>query len=367
MRLSHFAAFAPVCPVCRVGEHAHPLTLAAVMAGAAGEVTGGILHCSNPACQHEFPVVDGIPLIVPDLSRLLAERGVEFFTRDDLDPTLQGLLGDGLGPDSWFGVLRQTLSTYGWDAYADLDPEEVPPVPGAPAPGAARRCLERLLALVGAAATDSEDGALALDLGCATGRTSFDLATASPGALVLGIDSSPALLRVAQQALRGEVSYPRRRIGMVHDVRRFQVDLAGAERVDFWACDAQALPFRGETVALVSALNILDCVPEPRRLLAQIEAVLKPGGRALFATPYDWSTRATPVETWIGGHSQRAAHKGAAEPFLRQLLTPGSHPQSLNDLHIATEELNWPWTTRLHERSAVSYLAHLFTVEKSAA
>ena len=98
-------------------------------------------------------------------------------------------------------------------------------------------------------------------------------------------------------ALHGTVSYPRRRIGVVHDRRRFAVSPVGAERVDFWACDAIALPFAAASSDLVAAANVLDCVAEPRRLLASLADVLRHDSRLLLATPYDRSIGATPMET----------------------------------------------------------------------
>jgi SAM-dependent methyltransferase len=318
-----------------------------------------MLHCPNPVCQHEFPIIDGIPLIVPELQKLLAERGIELLVRDDLDPLLEGLLGDAIGPGTWFDSMRQTESTYAWDGWADLDPLEPPPDDG-PLPGAVRRCLGRLLDMAGPVGKAER----VLDIGCAAGRGAFVLAAQCPDARVLGIDLNLGMLRLARRAAQGEVSYPRRRIGLVFDRHRFPVALPGRERIDFWACDALALPFPPASIDLAVALNLLDCVPEPRRLLAEAAEVLRAGGRLLLATPYDWNTRATPVETWIGGHSQRADHGGAAEPFLRVLLTEGAHPQSVPGLRILGEVANWPWQTRLHDRGTVSYRSHLLAVAR---
>ena len=364
MHRRHFAAFAPHCPRCaRAGQGRHPLLLADIRAERKDDVLAGILHCPNPSCRHEYPILDGIPVIVPELRALLGERAIEILLRADLDATLESLIGDALGPDTWFDMLRQTLSTYGWDGWADLDPLEVTP-DGAAKPGAVRRCLDRLLALAGPVTMPA---ARVLDLGCGAGRTAFDLAARHPEALVLGIDVSLGLLRLAQGAARGEIRYPRRRIGLVYDQRLFPVALKGAGRVDFWACDALALPFAPASVDLAAALNLLDCVAEPRRLLAGLAETVRPGGQVLLATPYDWSPRATPVETWIGGHSQRADHAGAGEPFLRALLTETAHPQSVPGLRLLGEVLDWPWQTRLHDRGAVLYRAHLLALERSGA
>ena len=180
-------------------------------------VLAGILHCPDPACRHEYPIIDGIPIIVPALRPLLAERGIELLMRDDLDPALESLIGDALGPGSWLDAMRQTVSTYAWDGWADLDPAEAPPGDG-PRPGAGRRCLARLLELAGPMTMGR-----ALDIGCGAGRTAFDLAARHPDALVLGIDINLALLRLARRAAAGILSYPRRRIGLVYDRRCFAV------------------------------------------------------------------------------------------------------------------------------------------------
>jgi SAM-dependent methyltransferase len=331
------------------------LVLGSELAATAEEVEAGILHCSNEECRHEYPILDGIPLIVPELRRLLAERGVELLLREDLDPSLESLLGDAIGPDSWFDSLRQIVSTYAWDGYADLDLEEGSR-PEGPRPGAARRALERLLKLAGA----SPPG-LVLDAGCGAGRTSFALAAARPDALVLGCDIHLALLRLARRTARtGRVSYTRRRVGLVYDRREFAATLPGAERVDFWACDAGCLPFAPAGLALIAALNLVDCVTDPAALLAGLGAQLAPGGRLLLATPYDWATRATPVEQWLGGHSQRGPHAGAAEPQMRALIA------GLPGLRLLAEEPDMPWHTRLHDRASVAYRTHLLVAERGA-
>lgn len=359
MRRAHFAAWAPHCPVCARDRGATPpLGLADGFSEYQDDVLAGILVCADAACRHEYPIVDGVPIIMAELRRHLGERAIELLLRDDLDPAILGLIGDALGPDCWFDVVRQGVSTYAWDAYADLDPLEAV---GEPRPGAARRCLSVLFDL--ARPWDATSARRVLDLGCAGGRTSFDLAEAGD-ALVLGIDGNLALLRLARRvATTGAGSYARRRLGIVYDERRFAADLPGRERVDFWACDAAALPFAAANADLVVALNLLDCVPDPHRLLVSMAGALRPDGALLLGTPFDWSTRATPVEAWIGGHSQRGAGEGAAEPLVRALLTAGAHPLSLEGL-LVHATADHAWHTRLHERSAVLYRSQLMAVRR---
>lgn len=152
----------------------------------------------------------------------------------------------------------------------------------------------------------------------------------------------------------------------MYERREFSVEFAHPENVDFWACDATALPLPAGVVSLAVNMNVLDCVQAPRDLLVSLGRVLKPGGQAVLACPYDWSPAATPLEAWLGGHSQRASPAGSCETVLRSLLTPGAHPGSVDTLKLAAERDDLPWHVRLHERSTMTYKLHLVVAEKIA-
>lgn len=51
------------------------------------------------------------------------------------------------------------------------------------------------------------------------------------------------------------------------------------------AVDAQALPFADESFANVVGMDVLHHIERPRRLFAETERVLKPGGRIIFVEP----------------------------------------------------------------------------------
>ena len=347
-----------MCPVCRGAGDGRRVELAWSREDDAGHVVQGILRCTGTDCLSEYPIVDGIPLLVRNLREHVARDIGHIQARDDLCAEIESVLGDCCGPGSPFDTTRQQLSGYAWDHWADLDPEESAADP-AWAPGGAVRLLDEALACAG----PLPDGPL-LDAGCATGRAAFALAARFDGP-VLGVDLNVAMLRVAAGALRdARVRYPRRRVGLVYDRREFPVALPGAERVDFWACDAADLPFRDATFAAIAGLNLLDSVHSPADVLASVARCLMPGGKALLACPYDWSPGATAVEAWVGGHSQRGEHRGASEPVLRALLTAGAHPASIGGLRIVAEAPAVPWRVRLHERAAVDYRTHLLVVEK---
>lgn len=353
MKRTHFEALRPVCPRCRAEGRTAAVDLVDVTLGESDDVLQGRLVCSDPACSQEYPILDGIPIIVPDVRSYVADHHPHLLQRDDLSPLVESLIGDCCGPGALFNATREHLSSYASSHYGDLDPQ------GGAADG---NSMLDLLAKGIELAGDVPEGA-AVDVGCAVGRSTFALAERRKG-LVLGVDLSFSMLRVAATVLReGVVRYPRRRVGLVYERREFSVSLAGAERVDFWCCDALALPFGDASFALASSLNVLDCVSSPRDHLVNLAQVLAPGGKALIATPYDWSPGATPVESWLGGHSQRGEPGGSSEETLRALLTDGAHPAFVPGLRITAEASDVPWSVRIHDRHTAKFSVHLAVAE----
>jgi SAM-dependent methyltransferase len=334
-----------------------------------GSVIEGLLQCGSPECRREYPVIDGVPLLIAGIRAWLGGSLARVTARDDLSPEIESLLGDCAGPGSDHDNARRELSTYAWDHWGDLDEERSPAA--APAPGSATALLGAMLERAGGALGALPDGPV-LDLGCATGRTTFELAAAS-GRHALGVDLNFPMLRTAQRVLtEGVARYPLRRIGVVYDRREHPAAPPRREHVDFWAADAADLPFADGAAALIVSLNVLDCVQSPRDALAELARVLAPGGVALVTTPYDWSPGATPYEQWLGGHSQRGETEGAGEPVLRALLnsgldsglTPGAHPAAVEGLEILAEAEDLPWHLRLHDRSTVEYRVHGLVLRK---
>ena len=92
----------------------------------------GLLICSNPECLCEFPIIDGIPIIVANVRAYIAQNVQAIMSRTDLSDTMESLLGDCCGSESNFNTQRQYLSTYTTDHYGDLDPQEQDRQPASP-------------------------------------------------------------------------------------------------------------------------------------------------------------------------------------------------------------------------------------------
>lgn len=348
-----------MCPTCRGQQEGvtHPLWIREIHSEQGPHILQGVLECSNPVCRREYPVLDGIPMLVAALRTHVEHNALGILLRDDLSPRLESILGDCAGPNSPLDVLRQHISHYAADHYGDLDPD----LSDAQRQSAAGilRLLGRGLELLGEVPAGP-----VLDMGCSVGRTSFELASQT-GDLVVGMDLNFSMLRVAARVLReGRVRYGRRRVGVVYDRREYDVELAGADRVDFWQCDALALPFELNHFGLISSLNLLDCLPFPVSHIHSLPELMRPEGRAMVATPYDWSPAATAVEAWIGGHSQRGPERGASEVFMQRLLEGGEGVAGVG-LKVLAEDLNVPWAVRLHDRSTSHYESHVMVIGKA--
>ena len=147
----------------------------------------------------------------------------------------------------------------------------------------------------------------ALDIGCAVGRASFELARGYQE--VLGVDLSRAFIDAAE-ALRhdGELRYFRKDEGKLGATLNAMVDPAiDRSRVSFRQADACSLPAELVDFDAVLLANLLCRLPSPKSLLGRLGGPLglvKPGGLLAIFSPYSWLESFTPPEAWLGGYEQ---------------------------------------------------------------
>ena len=102
-----------------------------------------------------------------------------------------------------------------------------------------------------------------LDLGCGAGT---DLLIAAqmvgPSGHVIGVDMTPGMLRAAAESAR---------------------EMGVAERVELHESLIESLPLPDGEVDIVISNGVIDLVPDKDAVFAEIDRVLKPGGRLQFA------------------------------------------------------------------------------------
>ena len=148
--------------------------------------------------------------------------------------------------------------------------------------------------------------ARALDLGCAVGRSSFELARYCPE--VQAIDYSEAFIQAARTLQQnGFLDYKIKQMANleVSAVARLPAGI-DPQRVHFAVGDAHCDPQQFEPFDVVHAANLLCRMSNPGRLINRLPDLVKPGGQLILATPHTWLEEFTPPANWPGAsHGQK--------------------------------------------------------------
>jgi len=359
LRLTHFETLKPICPRCKCsGNRISDLQLAHVYKELNAIILEGIIACSNQQCSQHYPIIQGVPILMPNLNEYVKNNLFSISTNHNLNPNIESILGDASGARSEYNNIRHFLSTYCWDHYGDLAPEnEFSPQPK-PHQSEIANLLNTGLALF----RDTQESPQ-LDIGCAVGRSTFSLADKTPG-LTLGIDINFSNLLIGQQILlNNQIQFPLKQYGVAFQSHNFEVSFEHQHFVDFWACNALAMPFRDESFSCVSALNVLDVVPHPHNFLFSANNILAKNGSFLFSSPYDWSPPVN-LENWIGGKGMNGLCETESDELLRQYFSTDSRSGTFPKLKMIDEVKHHPWKVRIHKRRTVNYDVHIIAGKK---
>ncbi|PSF13305.1 putative 4-mercaptohistidine N1-methyltransferase [Marinobacter fuscus] len=185
-------------------------------------------------------------------------------------------------------------------------------------------------------ALDGRPTCRALDIGCAVGRTSLELARQFDH--VDGVDYSEAFVRQCRDVItQGVARYARPEEGelvsyQARSLASLELDDA-ARRVAFHQGDACNLGDDYRDYDLVLAGNLIDRLYKPRLFLEQIHERINDLGLLLIASPYTWLEEYTPKAEWLGGYlrdgqpvSTLDGLKECLSPHFRLLAEPRSLP-----------------------------------------
>lgn len=165
------------------------------------------------------------------------------------------------------------------------------------------RCAQKIMET--AASVGAGRGA-ALDLGCAVGGASFELASASDGyESVVGVDFSDAFIQLAQQLQNeGQVQY---KVMLEGDKQEELQALVPAHvdrsRLQFMQGDATNLsqPWAAAQYDAVLMGNLLCRLPQPRAVLQSMAELVAPKGVLMLTSPFSWKPEFCAREEWLGG------------------------------------------------------------------
>lgn len=144
-----------------------------------------------------------------------------------------------------------------------------------------------------------------LDLGCAVGRTSFELSKYFES--VTGLDFSARFIQVGTHLQEGgHISYRSVIEGDIAEIKAVDLKTLGyeqtASKIEFKQADACNLKAHFTDYDLVIASNLIDRLYEPARFLEDIKHRVNSGGTLVICSPYTWLEEFTAKEHWLGGY-----------------------------------------------------------------
>jgi putative 4-mercaptohistidine N1-methyltranferase len=142
--------------------------------------------------------------------------------------------------------------------------------------------------------------ARALDLGCAVGRSSFELSRYCQQ--VVGIDNSKTFIAAAKQIQQeGRLGYTIAEEGGQQGMRLAEIpSKAFPNRVEFRCFDVMDLPQELNSFDIVLAANLICRLSNPQAFLKQLSALVVSKGQLILTSPYSWLEEFTPRASWLG-------------------------------------------------------------------
>jgi putative 4-mercaptohistidine N1-methyltranferase len=147
-----------------------------------------------------------------------------------------------------------------------------------------------------------------LDVGCAVGRSTFELARHC--STVKGIDFSASFIEAGNKLIgAGELPYRFLEEGDHYKEAIASVSLSERQKVEFEVGDACDLASSLGSFDVLHAANLICRLPDPMLFLNRLPELVKPGGQLLLATPFTWLAEYTRREKWLGSGDSMEALK----------------------------------------------------------
>ncbi|NTW42039.1 MAG: methyltransferase domain-containing protein [Cellulomonadaceae bacterium] len=165
-----------------------------------------------------------------------------------------------------------------------------------------------------------------LDVGCGPGSITADLARHVAPGEVVGVDTSAAVLPLAQA----------------------YADEAGVDNVTFRQADATALPFDDDSFDVVHAHQVLQHLQDPVAALREMRRVTRPGGLvAVRDADYEamtWYPPSAGLDEWLALYHEVAAANGA-EPDAGRHLVHWAHEAGFDPADLTPGAGVWCYAT----------------------
>ena len=149
-------------------------------------------------------------------------------------------------------------------------------------------------------------GGRALDLGCAVGCSSFELARHFPEVIGIDYSSRASIAAACELRANGQLAYRCAEEGdLSTDLLATMPSEIDRSRAQFERGDAMELRADLGTFDAVLLANLIDRLRDPHRCLERLPSLVNPGGQVVIASPYTWLPEFTPREKLDRGQNAR--------------------------------------------------------------
>jgi putative 4-mercaptohistidine N1-methyltranferase len=193
------------------------------------------------------------------------------------------------------------------------------------------RCVSDFLPAIGSVER-------ALDLGCAVGRSTFELSRWAGE--VVGIDLSQRFIAAANRVRETglvEINRPEEGELITRLTRELPRDL-NRERCRFETGDATALRTNIGRFDVVLAANLIDRVQSPADLLNSFARLVQSGGYLILSSPYTWLEEFTSKSNWLGGRYDSTGQAILTLDGIKEILQSSFDHQLTKDLPFLIRE-----------------------------
>lgn len=170
--------------------------------------------------------------------------------------------------------------------------------------------------------TEDDVPSIALDIGCAVGRSTFELAKRFNQ--VVGIDFSHGFIDAANKLKTyGKLAYTVQTEGSLVSEHMAEVDPdIDRSHVSFYQGDACNLPSDLGQFGCVLAANLICRLPNPYQFLDRLPSLVAPGGILVITSPNSWLEEFTPKNLWLGGFKDAEGQNVTGFDTLKRCLGP---------------------------------------------
>lgn len=181
----------------------------------------------------------------------------------------------------------------------------------------------------------------ALDLGCATGRVTYELAKTFDK--VEGIDFSVRFVQVGTKLKEdGVVTFQSPNEAELFTNKKVTIEELGyetlKEKVSFWQGDACNLKANFNSYDMILATNLIDRLYQPRLFLDTVDERLNDEGILILTSPYTWQESSTKKEFWLGGYKDENGNDVNTIDTLKIILNDKFELLHIQDLDFVIRE-----------------------------